>query len=553
MVLRSFAVLVVVFTLLMLVLAGCSAASSPLLGGAAGAPTSALPPMEATIDALALRLLDSFPVQVQAVVRGKVADGCVSIDRITSARQSDTFVITVMTKRNDKGACSATAATFEQVVALDVAGLPAGSYVVQAGSATGRFQLGADNVAARADEAAAILPTATPEPSTFPSIVLVTTPSAASLAAERSVRALLAQRLKLPVDKVEVVRVEATNWPNGCLGLPRPGEACTERITPGFRVTARVYSHAGQGKTHVYRTDSQGLAARPDTEATFAAVPPACSNRMAFVRDVSVPDNTAIAPGESFVKTWRLQNRGTCTWTRTYALVFDSGESMSGPEFALLPEEVPPQGTVDVSVQLVAPLNKGAYQGLWKLRPPNGDALHHYGDAFGVAETKRPFWVKITVAENATATPQPTGSTIGGRIWHDICRPPEQDQGTTVAVPFGCIRKLDGTYAADGVYREGEPPIGGPEVMLGKGECPSEGGFAQATVLAGTNGVYTFTDLVAGTYCVSIDSLSDYNLPILIPGEWTYPLDGKGMQTVDVDGSNNVTNADMAWDYQFAP
>ena len=173
--LRSFASLVVVFTLLVLVLVGCSAASSHLLGGAAGAPTSTLPPMEATIDALSLRLLDTFPVQVQAVVRGKVADGCVSIDRITSARQGDTFVITVMTKRNTEGACSATAATFEQVVALDVAGLPAGSYAVQAGTAKGRFQLGADaldkgTVAAHADT------TATPEPSTLPSLVLVTTP-----------------------------------------------------------------------------------------------------------------------------------------------------------------------------------------------------------------------------------------------------------------------------------------------------------------------------------------------------------------------------------------
>ena len=532
MVLRPFVLFVVIFTLLVLVLAGCSAGSSPLLGGAAGAPTSTLPPMEATIDALALRLLESFPVQVQAVVRGKVNDGCVSVDQITSARQHDTFVITVATRRNDESECNATAATFEQVVTLDVAGLPAGSYAVRAGGATGRFELGTDNVAAPADGMA------TPEITIYPAIDLVTTPSAASLAAERAVRALLAQSLKLPVDRVEVLKVEATNWPDGCLGLPQSGEACTERITPGFRVTL-----SGQDKTHVYRTDSRGLAARPDIEATAAAAQPACSNRMAFVRDVSVPDNAAIAPGESFVKTWRLQNTGTCTWTRTYALMFDSGESMSGPAFVLLPEEVPPQETVDVSVQLVAPLNKGVYQGLWKLRPPTGDS-------FGVAETKRPFWVKITVDETATATPQPTGSTIGGRIWHDLCRPPDQDQGETVAVPFGCFRKLDGTYIADGVYKEGEPPIGGPEVMLGKGECPSEG---LATVLADANGVYTFANLDSGTYCVSIDQLSDYNLAILILGDWSYPLDGKGMQTVEVDGSTNVTNADLAWDYQFAP
>ena len=41
-----------------------------------------------------------------------------------------------------------------------------------------------------------------------------------------------------------------------------------------------------------------------------------------FVADVSVPDGTTFEPGDTFVKTWRLQNRGTCTWTPEYRLVF---------------------------------------------------------------------------------------------------------------------------------------------------------------------------------------------------------------------------------------
>ncbi|MFH1906631.1 MAG: NBR1-Ig-like domain-containing protein, partial [Chloroflexota bacterium] len=51
----------------------------------------------------------------------------------------------------------------------------------------------------------------------------------------------------------------------------------------------------------------------------------------AFVLDVNVPDGSAFAPSTAFTKTWRLKNRGTCTWTTAYSLVFKSGASMSGP------------------------------------------------------------------------------------------------------------------------------------------------------------------------------------------------------------------------------
>ncbi len=41
-----------------------------------------------------------------------------------------------------------------------------------------------------------------------------------------------------------------------------------------------------------------------------------------FVKDVTVPDDTRLPPGEAFEKTWRLKNIGTCEWTPAYAIVF---------------------------------------------------------------------------------------------------------------------------------------------------------------------------------------------------------------------------------------
>ena len=73
--------------------------------------------------------------------------------------------------------------------------------------------------------------------------------------------------------------------------------------------------------------------------------PPAGCDRAQFIADVTVPDGTSFAPGIGFSKTWRLKNVGTCTWTTAYALVFDTGEKMGGPDLVSLPNTVTPGQT----------------------------------------------------------------------------------------------------------------------------------------------------------------------------------------------------------------
>ena len=78
----------------------------------------------------------------------------------------------------------------------------------------------------------------------------------------------------------------------------------------------------------------------------------------AFVRDVSIPDGTRLSAGETFTKIWRLQNRGTCTWTPEYDLVFYGGAQMSGATMQV-PGYVAPGQYVDVAVTLTAPSAAG--------------------------------------------------------------------------------------------------------------------------------------------------------------------------------------------------
>jgi len=130
------------------------------------------------------------------------------------------------------------------------------------------------------------------------------------------------------------------------------------------------------------------------TRVPPTVVPIPC-NRASFVKDVTIPDNTVISPGGYFVKTWRIKNNGSCNWTRDYALVFVSGNSMQGDRENYLDSKVAPGETIDLSVELWAPKDPGTYRGEWMLRTPSG-AYFGIGDA-----AEKAFWVKIKVSEGA--------------------------------------------------------------------------------------------------------------------------------------------------------
>ncbi|MCP4143075.1 MAG: hypothetical protein GY755_22780 [Chloroflexi bacterium] len=91
-------------------------------------------------------------------------------------------------------------------------------------------------------------------------------------------------------------------------------------------------------------------------------------NKADFVTDVTVPDGTAFSPGETFTKTWRVKNIGTCAWTSDYDLVFVSGEKMGGVSPQPMLGNVAPGSTVDISVNFTAPTESGNYVSSWQIR-----------------------------------------------------------------------------------------------------------------------------------------------------------------------------------------
>ena len=88
--------------------------------------------------------------------------------------------------------------------------------------------------------------------------------------------------------------------------------------------------------------------------------------------DVNVPDNTVLAPGQDFIKTWKVRNSGTCEWGAGYVLAYAGYTDQMSGQFVALTDVVLPGEEVDVSVQFKAPAQAGTYLSAWQMRNPAG-------------------------------------------------------------------------------------------------------------------------------------------------------------------------------------
>ena len=177
-------------------------------------------------------------------------------------------------------------------------------------------------------------------------------------------------------------------------------------------------------------TDTAGKQA--STTAQYTSAQPSGTDAMSFIADITIPDNSQLTTGSTFVKTWRLKNIGTTTWTN-YTAVFVSAPSNGNPSLNLstsgatsvsIPSTAPNQ-TVDVSISMKAP-SAGTYYSYWQLQNASGSR-------FGVQ-----FYVKIRVV------PQ-QGNALGfgtqtGR------------GGTNDSVPANSGRNADPVNTATGNY-----------------------------------------------------------------------------------------------------
>lgn len=92
---------------------------------------------------------------------------------------------------------------------------------------------------------------------------------------------------------------------------------------------------------------------------------------LTFVSDVSIPDNTQMDPGETFTKTWKVQNSGSCAWEAGFKFQSSGGNAMSATAFTL-PSTVASGATYDIAVPMTAPSTAGTARGNWRMSTATG-------------------------------------------------------------------------------------------------------------------------------------------------------------------------------------
>jgi hypothetical protein len=557
-------------------------APAPPVADEAGAPappaegeTSAVANSEAEISSVNVLLLESFPVQVNVLIQGMLPDGCTSIDHIDQQRNNNDFLLMVATIRITTALCMAQRQPFEEIASLDVGGLAAGIYTVTVqgqNQMNSSFELSVDNVlpageVPRGSEVQAGISGIVWEDAC--QLLQDNTPSAGCVVgAEGGYSAdgiFDSEEARLAGVEVSLSAGEcpgnellatATSDESGTYSFNdlQPGAYCVSidplvepnasLLLPGSWTypapevgSLAVVVSAGQAQTADFGWDPQFDA--PEAPVQGAA----CLDLAAYVADVTIPDDTVVAPGTGFVKTWRVRNEGDCTWTPDYSLVFAGGEQMSGPTAAPIPQPVAPGAEVDLSVSLVAPLSFGTQRGEWLLQNAAGEVFGSGGEF--------PFYVQIVVEDTGvvapTAIPQETGSagaTVTGIVWEDHCS--ILGNGSPSAE---CISNGVGGYRANGILDSGEQPIPGVQVKLSAGECPGSQ-VMFATVETDLEGIYRFSGLQAGPHCLAIEAASEPNDAILLPGDWTYPAPGKGWMTINV-GADEIQTFDFGWNYHL--
>ena len=188
-----------------------------------------------------------------------------------------------------------------------------------------------------------------------------------------------------PVALASTRSARQTWRPAGCAVLAILFAACATSPLRGGVEPPSPGETPSPASASLDRPPATGLAQQAD------APDQSCELRATFLQDLAIPDNTPLAPAEPFTKSWRLRNDGTCVWDEDYVLTFIGGDRMAAASGIPLQHAVLPGGTVDLSIDMLAPEAAGTYQGFWKL----ADA---HGRLFGVGgDGNLSFWVKIEV------------------------------------------------------------------------------------------------------------------------------------------------------------
>ena len=188
-----------------------------------------------------------------------------------------------------------------------------------------------------------------------------------------------------------------------------------------YDLNGRTYA-SDQVAILIQEMTPQEISPTPSPTATLTATltqtttVEACTMSAIFINHVTIPPGVILTAGQSFTKTWRVQNNGTCAW-EDYKLVYVRGNRMGGNSPSLM-RRVEPGEVIDISLELTAPTYYGMYEGVWQIQSDKnnlvGPELTYY---LGIptptpTKTRTP---TPTATPTSTATPTRTPTATATR------------------------------------------------------------------------------------------------------------------------------------------
>ncbi len=542
----------------------------------------------ANVDSAELIMSDAPPISVSVIARGSLPDGCTEIASRSQTQAGNAYSIEITTVRDPLATCTQSIMPFEEVFNLNVLNMPAGTYTVNVNGVIQTFVFAAQNSAP--EPTVEPTTTAQPEPtatsastntgdgafsvtgSVFHDLCAVADQSAdesVPAASEGCVELAdggFAANGVLDADEPPLIGIAVNLGEGACPAQGAIVSAETDEtgafsfadVSPGnycLFITSTAEPNAsvlipGDWTTHddeasveivvVNDTDTDPFGwdyqflPIPEAARGETLVRAACVDLFAFDGDVTIPDDAPFEPGSPVIKTWRLINTGSCTWTEDYALTYLRGDQMNAPTEVAIQEPVAPGEAVNITVEMTAPDVQGNYRGDWIMRSD-------FDQLFGVGgDPEDPIWLQIVVVE-----PETVGS-ISGLIWNDGCDQSAYTFGDPT-LPAGCLQNPNGTVRGDGLYDTSqETPLPDITLNIGNGAC-GETEFVRSQRSA-EDGTYIFPNLLTGTYCIYIEVLTDANYSRLIPGNFTVPQPGRSGVTVTLQPNIDFTSINFAWD-----
>jgi hypothetical protein len=214
-------------------------------------------------------------------------------------------------------------------------------------------------------------------------------------------------------------QAQATPTATPSLPPPSPTASAAPSATPTFTLTPTLAPTETPPPSPTLEPTATPLPSEtPTPEPTPTATVP-LTDQAEFVQDVTVPDGAPFPINTTFVKTWRIKNVGTATWTTSYALVFAKGEAMTTTTEIPLPAAVGPGETIDLALDLVVPAKTGRLRGFWQLR-------NAAGTLFGIgAKFNEPIYVDIfAVTDKAVSGPPVQVSSVTLRTANAVVSAP---------------------------------------------------------------------------------------------------------------------------------